>query len=313
MLQQTPVASVLSYYDDWLRRFPDFATLARAPESEVLCAWQGLGYYARARRLHAAAKLVQERHGGILPADATAIQALPGIGRYTANAIATFAFEQSVPVVEANIVRVLARLFDQEVAIDSATGRKSIWRHAMDLLPSRHVSNHNSALMDLGALVCTVRAPKCQICPVQNFCRATNPESLPVKRPRPRTRQLVETHSFVVRQNRILLQQSIKRWRGLWILPPLKTRSSSRRPIHALVFPFTHHRVTLKIFKVAASKIAENGDRWVSLNSLDSIPIPSPHRRAILDLLNSALDVPPSLHSGTTSGRLPGWGLAKAR
>jgi len=112
MLQQTQVASVIPYYNEWLRRFPDFGTLARASESQVLRTWQGLGYYARARNLHAAAKIVQDRYDGILPRTIATMQKLPGIGRYTANAVATFAFDESVPIVEANTARVLARIFD---------------------------------------------------------------------------------------------------------------------------------------------------------------------------------------------------------
>jgi A/G-specific adenine glycosylase len=291
MLQQTPVATVIPYYNEWLRRFPNFATLAKAPESDVLCAWQGLGYYARARRLRAAAKLVQEQHGGSLPPDVTAIQALPGIGRYTANAIATFAFDQSVPVVEANTMRVLARLFDERQSIDSTTGRERIWRYAIDLLPRRHAASHNSALMDLGALVCTARGPKCRICPVQNFCRSSNPERLPIKRSRPKRKRLTETHALVVRRNRILLHQSNKRWPGMWILPPLELdrfkRSSLNMPhVYDAVFPFTHHRVTLFVFRRRRSNIENRQERWFAIGELNSIPIPSPHRRAITTLLH---------------------------
>ena len=125
MLQQTQVASVIPYYHDWLRRFPDFASLARASQNDVLHAWQGLGYYDRARNLHHTAKIVQDRHRGILPDDISAIRRLPGVGRYTANAAATFAFDQPVPIVEANSARVLARLFDIRAPADSAIGRET--------------------------------------------------------------------------------------------------------------------------------------------------------------------------------------------
>jgi A/G-specific adenine glycosylase len=290
MLQQTQVATVIPYYDEWLRRFPDFVTLAKARESDVLHAWQGLGYYNRARNLHATAKLVQERHSGIFPRDVATMRTLPGVGRYTANAVASFVFDQSVPIVEANIARVIARLSNERLPIDSARGQKNIWNHAADLLPSRRSTEHNSALMDLGALICTSRKPKCEICPVKKFCGATNPERLPVKRPRPKMKRLIETHSLIVRQNRILLQQSSKRWRGMWILPPLKldrfNRSSLRqRPIHTSVFPFTNHRITLEIFRQRA-KVGNSSQRWIDIRSLDSIPIPSPHRRVLSALLN---------------------------
>ncbi len=285
MLQQTQVATVLPYYKEWLRRFPDFASLATASENGVLRAWQGLGYYARARNLHATAKLVQSRYLGIFPRDVTGLRTFPGIGRYMANAVASFAFDQSVPLVEANVARVIARLFDERQPIDSAAGQRKLWQRASDLLPARKAADHNSALMDLGALICTPRKPKCGICPVNKFCRATNPERLPVKRPGPPTKRLVETHAFVVRPGKILLQQSIKHWRGMWILPRLKTRSTSGAPVHVSIFPFTHHRVTLQIFSRRWRPIDRRSQRWFPIRKLDSIPIPSPHRRAIVDLL----------------------------
>jgi A/G-specific adenine glycosylase len=293
MLQQTQVATVIPYYNKWLRRFPNFVTLAKARESDVLHAWQGLGYYARARNLHAAAKLVQDRHAGVFPGNVATMRTLPGVGRYTANAIASFAFDQPVPIVEANIARLIARLSDERLPIDSAPGQKKIWQRAAELLPSRRCADHNSALMDLGALICTPRNPKCGICPVNKFCRATSPERLPIKRQRPKMKRLTETHALVVRRNRILLQQSSRRWRGMWILPPLNldrfNRSGLKRsPVHAAAFPFTHHRVTLKVFSEPALKIDNRSQRWFPIREVGSIPIPSPHRRAIEQLLARA-------------------------
>src|SRR5216110_3316046 len=130
MLQQTQVTTVIPYYNKWLRRFPDFASVARASQNDVLHGRQGLGYYNRARNLHAAPKIVQDRHRGIFPGDIAAIRKLPGIGRYTANAVATFAFHQPVPIVETNTARLLARLFDMRAPIDSAIGREKLWESA---------------------------------------------------------------------------------------------------------------------------------------------------------------------------------------
>ena len=161
MLQQTQVAAVIPYYDKWLRRFPSLDALARASESDVLHAWQGLGYYARARNLHASAKAIVNEHGGKFPQLPEDLQSLPGVGRYTANAIATFAFGRSVPIVEANIGRVLARILNYQQPIDSSDGREAIWQIASKLVPARGARAFNSALMDLGALVCRPR-PKCQ-------------------------------------------------------------------------------------------------------------------------------------------------------
>ena len=157
MLQQTQVATVLPYYERWLRRFPDFPTLAKATESQVLHAWQGLGYYARVRNLHASAKTVTRKFGSKLPANLELMSALPGIGKYTAGAVATFAFNRPVPIVEANIARVLARLTNLQTPIDSSDGRNELWRRASALIPTRGARDYNSALIDLGALVCLPR------------------------------------------------------------------------------------------------------------------------------------------------------------
>jgi A/G-specific adenine glycosylase len=283
MLQQTQVAAVVPYYNDWLRRFPDLSALARASEDEVLHAWQGLGYYARARNLRASAKVVQDRHGGVFPRQLDAMRELPGVGRYTANAIATFAFDQPVPIVEANTARVLARLFNINLPIDSAIGRERLWSSAARLIPKRAASVFNSALMDLGALVCRPR-PRCTICPVKTFCRATNPETLPVKKARLPTRLLIETHAFARKQKQILLERCSGRWRGMWMLPPLK-KPVGQRPLHMSIFPFTNHRVTLRVFAHRARKIDEQRQRWFKIDALRSIPIPSPHRRAIEQLI----------------------------
>ena len=289
MLQQTTVATVRSYYNEWLRRFPNFAALARASENDVLHAWQGLGYYTRARNLAATARLVQDRHRGKFPRDVAAIRQLPGIGEYTAHAIASFAFNQSVPIIEANTARVLARLFDLRIRIDSAIGRQLLWRRAAELVPARRAADFNSALLDLGALVCLPRKPQCPACPVKRFCRATKPESLPIRSARPGIKRIVENYRFSFNNDRLLLEQAVHRWRGMWILPPLELdrfkRSSSAAPAYRSMFPFTHHRVTMCVFGARGGKIAARKQRWFAIHELKSIPIPSPHRRAIASLL----------------------------
>ena len=284
MLQQTQVATVRSYYNRWLKRFPGFGTLARASENDVLHAWQGLGYYARARNLHAAAKVVVDRHRGRFPHDVERVRQLPGIGKYTAHAVATFAFDQSVPIVEANTARVLARFFDLRTPIYQTAGRELLWSRAASLVPKKSARDYNSALIDLGALVCLPRQPKCGICPVKKLCSAVHPQRLPIKRGRPKTRRLIENHAFVFSKNKLLLQPAFPRWRGMWILPQLKSRSMRKRPIHVSIFPFTNHRVTLKVFRQRQNKI--DRQRWFPIRALGSIPIPSPHRRAIVDLLH---------------------------
>jgi len=285
MLQQTQVGAVLPYYKKWLQRFPNFAALARASESEVLHAWQGLGYYSRARNLRATAKIVADRYSGQFPRSIEQMQLLPGVGKYTAHAVATFAFDQAVPIVEANTSRVLARLFNLQTPIDSASGQNSLWRYAASFVPRQSSAVYNSALLDLGALVCLPRKPKCGICPVKKFCRAKDPQLLPIKRPRPEIKQLVEKYSFVIRNDKLLLAQSANRWRGMWTLPPLDLSSKRNGAIYKSTFPFTNHRVTLQIFRRRERKIDSPRKRWFSFRELDSIPIPSPHRRAIDALL----------------------------
>ena len=294
MLQQTQVITVIPYYYEWQRRFPDFAALARASENEVLRAWQGLGYYARARNLHATAKMVMNRHAGKFPREIEQTRQLSGIGKYTAHAVASFAFDQSGPIVEAHTGRVLARLFNSRASIDSTAGRKTLWQFAERLLPKSGAATFNSALLDLGALICIARKPKCNVCPVKTFCTAKNPAALPVRRPRPKMKELIETHGFIVRRGWILLEQSRHRWRGMWILPRLeldrlKDSTAGMKPVHLSVFPFTHHRVTLSVYSRAAPKRIAPGQKW--FKSIKHVAMPSPHRRAIEALFDANFSV----------------------
>jgi A/G-specific adenine glycosylase len=286
MLQQTPVTTVTPRYEAWLCRFPNFESVAYAPEDDVLHAWQGLGYYSRARRLHATAKIVTTKYRGQLPREINQISALPGIGRYTANAIACFAFDQPVPLVDANIARVVARLLNIRRPIDTAAGQKTVWAGASLLLPTIRACDYNSALMDLGAVVCIARRPKCGSCPVRRFCRARTPDALPRKKSRPSLLRLVENHCLHFCRNRVLLEKSSKRWRGMWILPHLGSIRHNQKPLHISEFPFTHHRVTLAIYAQNKRPPLKAGKRkFFSRTALEKIPIPSPHRRALMQLL----------------------------
>lgn len=284
MLQQTQVATVIPYYERWLARFPDFATLAAGTESEVLHAWQGLGYYARARHLHAAAQLVTRQHRGRLPADLEKIARLPGVGRYTAGAIASFAFDLPAPIVDANIARVLARLTNYQEPIDCAAGQTHLWTTASALTPPRGARAYNSAVMELGALVCLPRQPRCGECPVRAFCRAENPAALPRKKKRPALIHLTEPHAFTRARNRVLLEQSRVRWRGMWILPRLAL-APRQTPLLQLDFPFTHHRVTLAVFFRPRPVAPNEHQQWFALDALDRLPVPTPHRRVLAQLL----------------------------
>ncbi len=286
MLQQTQVATVIPCYSKWLRRFPDFESLAAASESDVLHAWQGLGYYARARNLHAAAKIVVAKYGAVFPSSTEESRQLPGLGRYTANAVATFAFDESVPIVEANIGRLLARLLDMQVPIDSAAGDEQVWSLARALVPKHKARIFNSALMDFGALICVARQPKCDICSLRSFCRAVEPARLPLKKKRAALKTLIEHHALVSDRGRILLEQSQDRWRGMWILPRLTNTPSAGRLVYSAEFPFTHHRITLRVSEAFTQAFRETpGQRSFAPHELDRIPIPSPHRRALTALL----------------------------
>ncbi|HSH38142.1 MAG TPA: A/G-specific adenine glycosylase [Chthoniobacterales bacterium] len=287
MLQQTQVATVIPYYSRWLQRFPDFAALAAASESDVLHAWQGLGYYARARNLHAAARSIVNDHGGVFPVSNIEAQKLPGLGRYTAHAVATFARDESVPIVEANTTRLFARLLNLQTRTDSTVGQNELWNFASAIVPERRAGAFNSALMDLGALVCVPGKPNCRECPVRSFCRAENPATLPLKKQRATLKQMIEAHHFVERSGRVLLEQSTGRWRGMWILPRLKRPGRAARLLHRSHFPFTHHRVRLDVFE-APSLRASASHRWFALHEIESIPLPSPHRRALNAIVHSA-------------------------
>jgi len=167
MLQQTRVETVIPYYKEWIQRFPDLMTLASAEEDEVLRAWQGLGYYSRARNLHGAARVVREELGGSLPASASELRALPGVGEYTAGAVASIAFGEVVPAVDGNVRRVVSRLFDLP-----DPGAKELRKLAGELVDPGRPGDFNQALMELGALVCTPRSPACGSCPIDELCLA---------------------------------------------------------------------------------------------------------------------------------------------
>lgn len=172
MLQQTRVETVIPYFERWMQRFPSLSALADASQQEVLQVWEGLGYYSRARNFHRAAQLVMQQHAGQIPSTRVALAALPGVGRYTAGAIASIAFGEDVPALDANIRRVLARVFNVSIPARSPQGERQLWQLAEATLPAGRAGDYNQALMDLGSSICTPRAPACLICPVSTFCQA---------------------------------------------------------------------------------------------------------------------------------------------
>jgi A/G-specific adenine glycosylase len=197
ILQQTRVEQGLPYYERFMRAFPTVSDLASADPDAVLKLWEGLGYYGRARRLHQCAREVVDKHGGRFPETAAELQALPGLGPYTAGAVASIAFGEQVPVVDGNVTRVLARLFDLDTDTDTSAGKTLLWDLARTLVPARHPGDFNQALMELGARVCAPARPACDACPVATHClaRERGTQALrPVRRPK----APVPSHEVVV-------------------------------------------------------------------------------------------------------------------
>lgn len=225
MLQQTRIAAAEGYYRRFLERFPTIQSLAESTLDEVLKLWEGLGYYARARNLHRLAQLVVAEYGGEFPASAEGLQALPGIGRYTAAAIASIAFGEAVAVLDGNVIRVLTRLIDLPEDIGQPQVKERLWALANDLLPANRPGDYNQALMDLGRMVCTPRRPDCPHCPVREFCLAAargTQELRPVKKPKAPLPEVCAAAAVIRDETgRLLLVQRPEEGLlgGLWMLP----------------------------------------------------------------------------------------------
>ena len=224
MLQQTQVATVIPYFERFLAAFPTLADLAQANEQDVLRFWEGLGYYRRARHLHHAAKIIVAEHDGLFPRDPEAASQLPGIGRYTLGAILSQAFDARLPILEANSQRVLCRLFARREDPRSPAGSRWLWEAAEALLPRRQTGDFNQALMELGALVCSARAPECSRCPLNTLCRARQfgiQNEIPPAAKRPATRTVAEAAVVLKKKGKLLLVQRPPsgRWGNLWEFP----------------------------------------------------------------------------------------------
>ncbi len=224
MLQQTQVVTVVGYFARFLERFPTIADLARAEESDVLRLWEGLGYYSRGRNLHAAARRMVAENGGEFPRTAENLRTYPGLGRYTTNAVLSQAYDLRLPILEANSVRLLCRLFGVREDPKAPATQKKLWALAEDLLPERRAGDFNQALMELGALVCSPRAPSCLLCPLSKLCKARElglQESIPLKAQRPKIEAVQEVTLVIRKRETILLGQRPKvgRWANLWEFP----------------------------------------------------------------------------------------------
>lgn len=310
MLQQTQVETVIPYYRRWCKRFPTVRALAAAPQADVLRLWEGLGYYARARNLHRAAQQVVREHAGKIPRTCEELRLLPGIGRYTAAAMASIAFGVDAAVLDGNVKRVLARVFDFQEDVKSVQGEKKLWVLAESLVPKGRAGDYNQAVMDLGATICTPLVPNCRACPVRTLCTAYK---LGVQLERPITRKRAPVPSKVlaagvIRKNgRVLIRQrsANELLGGLWSFPTgqLQARqnlaASLNRAINeelgikievgqqvqTVMHTFSHFQLVLHVFDCRwcsgrlppASSVT--GCKWVRVSQLSDYPMGRPDRQ----------------------------------
>ena len=282
MLQQTQVAAVIPYYERFLARYPTVQALAAASEEEVLQLWSGLGYYARGRNLHAAARTIAA-HG--FPKTSLDIAALPGVGRSTAGAIAAFAFGERAAILDGNVRRVLARCFGVEA-------ESALWETAERLLPEREIGTYTQALMDLGATVCTRAAPRCDACPVAAPCVARRQGRINAL-PAPRRRKPLpqkEVTWLVLRHGRELLLEKRPApgiWGGLWCFPEI-TGPQEGEPLEALEHGFTHFRLRIQpLLREVGAKPSEAqapGRKWMEQGAAATAAVPTPVRKLLTRL-----------------------------
>lgn len=303
MLQQTRVETVIPYFRRWMSRFPTIRALTRASQQEVLSQWEGLGYYSRARNLHRGAKIVIREHQGELPQDMQTLQSLPGIGRYTAAAIASIAFGADVPALDGNAHRVLSRVFDVSEPARSPAGERLLWELAEEHLPPGRGGDYNQALMDLGALICTPQSPDCHLCPLAKECQALAKgvqQDRPVRQPKTKPPHHTVTAAIIQRNGQVLIAQRPQNGLlgGLWEFPGGKQepgedlvdclRREIREELGVAVqvdssfgiyqHAYTHFRVTLHAFLCALT----DGDPqpnehravcWVPASDLHEYPM----------------------------------------
>lgn len=319
MLQQTRVETVIPYFEKWMRLFPTAHALAKASEQDVLNAWEGLGYYSRARNLHKAAKIVVKDYGGNLPAELTDLIKLPGIGRYTAGAIASIAFGRDEPALDGNLKRVYVRLFNMEEPVVSSKGEKLLWDIARQNLPKGKAGDFNQALMDLGAMICIPKNPRCLICPLTELCEAREmgtQELRPVMKPKKVVPHYIHAAGVIVKRGKVLLAQrpSSGLLAGMWEFPngrvggdpagelvkalesgySLKVRR--KEALGVLQHAYTHFKVIVHVFCCEfSSAVNKKNLKWVSLKELDDYPMGKVDRQIAIMVYNElALEKVPS-------------------
>lgn len=297
MLQQTRVETVIPYFENWMRLFPTVTALANASEREVLNAWEGLGYYSRARNLRRAARIVAGSHEGKIPHDVETLRKLPGIGRYTAGAISSIAFGMDEPVLDGNVKRVYARLFDVTEAVNSPKGEKLLWGVARENLPPGKAGDFNQALMELGATICAPRSPRCPICPLREMCRARSngtQELRPVKAPKKAMPHYIHAAGVIVGEGKVLLAQRPSKGLlgGMWEFPNGRVegdpagglakalrsgyslRVRRKEALGVVRHAYTHFKVTVYVFRCDPLSIPENENlKWVLPGDLGDFPM----------------------------------------
>lgn len=299
MLQQTQVSAVIPYYERFVRRFPTVAELAAASEDEVLRLWSGLGYYARGRNLHAAAKAIVAAES--FPRSSREIQRLPGVGRSTAAAIAVFAFGERAAILDGNVKRVLARCF----GVEGWPLEERLWPRAERLLPAKGIETYTQALMDLGATVCTRSSPRCSACPVARGCvarRTGRTAELPAPRPRKALPEKSITWLVLRDRGEILLEKRPNAgvWGGLWTFPEAPARNVraycrrafdceivSKKALKVLEHNFTHFRLQIRPLLCEVAKAPASpapGRLWVALEDARAAAIPTPVRKLVVSL-----------------------------
>ncbi len=312
MLQQTQVATVIDYFHRFIDQFPTPQALAQADPQRVLTLWQGLGYYRRARNLHAAAKQIVQHHGGQVPDTVDDLQALPGVGRYTAGAVASIAFGKPTPVLDGNVARVLARWLAIQQPIDHPKVRTGLWSLAKQLVPPKRPGDFNQALMELGALVCQPRTPQCTPCPVSNLCQANQQNlahRLPITTPRTPPRRVTHHVVAIKRGNQYLFHQrpDTGLWSRMWQMPtaqdlpavadPKKIQQWIANTTGLLVWRpdtsgefvhlTTHRTIRFRLWttQTQAGRLRRGYGQWRRLNRIEDLPMPNPQRRAIQMIL----------------------------
>ncbi|MEM9445424.1 MAG: A/G-specific adenine glycosylase [Verrucomicrobiota bacterium] len=288
MLQQTQVTTVIPYFNRWLEKFPSWPELAQASEEKVLKAWEGLGYYRRARFLHALAKVVTYEYKGKLPNDVATLQKLPGIGPYTAGAISSLAYNQSSAILDGNIERVLCRVFNLSLNVSESKNKKALFSLSSRLLPpesSPEPRIFNEALMELGALVCSPRKPQCLICPLQEICQAKDPEKIPVKS---RMKTIPETMvvPLVEKQGKLLILEPSEsgRWKGFHRFPFYDQKAFSLDEKFAtFTFNITKYKITAHLHHAQLNTAPKPQPFiWLSPEELTQLPLPNPQRKILM-------------------------------